>query len=378
MKKLSLAILCFGAAASLLAQGPQMAVPTVGVAKVTVAKNIERRRYTGVVVSPQTVALVPRVAAEIFEVGFAEGGIVTNNQLLYRLDDTRYVAAVKAIEAQIAATKAHLAYAEKNYERLSTLYKKNVSSMDEMDSALSDRDAYRATILQLEANLITAKNDLEYTRILSPITGKIGFNHFTKGNYLTQSSGTLSTIVQLDPIRVRFAISNRDYMELFGNEKTLKQEAKVYLTQADGKAYKHEGKVAFVDNSANRSTDTVQVYAEVANPEYTLLPNSTLTVQMVKRTAEDCTAIQPSAAIRDAKGVYVWVVDASGNAEQRRVVLGNTEPDLQYVLSGLKAGETVVVEGTHKVMAGKPVKTLDEGTGVRASGEPAAKQPAGK
>lgn len=359
MKKLLSAVLCFGAAASLLAQKPAMPTPTVGVAKATAGRNVEKRRYTGVVISPQSVTLVPRVAAELFEVGFEEGDIVTNKQLLYRLDDTRYVAAVRAIEAQIEATKARLAYAQKNYDRLTTLYKKNVSSMDEMDSALADRDSYKATILQLQATLITAKNDLEYTRILSPINGKIGFNHFTKGNYLTPSSGTLATIVQLDPIRVRFSISNRDYMELFGNEKNLKKEARVQLTLADGTAYKQEGTVDFVDNSANRSTDTVQVYAIVPNPDYVLLPNSTLTVLMVKRTAQECAAVLPSAVIQDAKGAYVWVVDPSGKAEQRRVVLGNCEPELQYVVSGLKPGEAVVTEGTHKVMPGLPVKIAE-------------------
>lgn len=357
MKKLLFGLVGIGAFTGIaVAQMPQMPAPLVGVAKAESAQNVERRRYTGTVDSPQRVAVVPRVAAELLEVGFHEGDIVTNRQVLYRLDDTRYVAAVKAIEAQIASTKARLAYAEKNYERLSTLYKKNVSSMDEMDNAMADRDAFRATILQLEANLVTAKDDLNYTRILSPITGKIGFNSFTVGNYLTQASGTLSTIVQMDPIRVRFSISNRDYLELFGTEKALKKDGCVKLALSDGSLYPHEGKVVFVDNRANRTTDTLQIYAEFANPDFRLMPESTVSVNLLKRLTTPCVAVPPSAVLYDNDGAYVWLLDGENKPAQRRVRLGNSEPDKQYVLEGLKAGETVVSKGTHKVMPGVPVK----------------------
>ena len=359
MKTLLLGMTGLGILAGMaFAQMPQMPAPTVGKGRVTKAENVEKRRYTGTVDSPQRVALVPRVAAELEEVGFLEGDIVTNRQVLYRLDDTRYAAAVKAIEAQIVSTKARLAYAEKNYERLSTLYKKNVSSMDEMDSALADRDAFQATIRQLEANLVTAKDDLTYTEIVSPITGKIGFNNFTVGNYLTPSSGTLATIVQLDPIRIRFSISNRDYLELFGTEANLKKDAVVKLVLADNKPYPEEGRIVFVDNRANRSTDTIQVYAEIANREYRLLPETTVTVNLQKKLSESCTAVVPSAVLYDAQGAYVWVLDGENKAEQRRVKLGNATENLQYILSGLKEGETVVTEGTHKVMPGIAVQAV--------------------
>ena len=351
--------LCALISTSVYGQMPKAPAPLVGVAKVSPAKNVEKRSYSGVTVSPQSVALVPRVAAEILEVGFTEGQIVTNNQMLYRLDDTRYAATVKATAAQIEATKARLVYAVKNHERLTTLYKKNVSSMDEMDAALAERDALKATLMQQEANLITAKDDLAYTRILAPITGKIGLNRFTKGNYLTQASGTLTTIMQLDPIRVRFAISNRDYMTLFQNEANLRKEAVIKLQLANGMAYQLEGKVDFVDNAANRTTDTVQVYALFGNPDYTLLPDSTVTVMLQKRSPADCTAVLPSAVAFDQKGPYVWVVQDDKKAVKRRVVVGNVTDSEQYILDGLKPGETVVVRGNHKVMDGITVQTQE-------------------
>lgn len=352
MKKLAWFVTAATVATLASAQMRQMPTPTVSATKAQAAESIERRRCNGVVVSPERVAVVARVAEELVEVGFKEGELVKKGQLLYRLDDATYAASVKAIEASIAATRAKLSYAEKNFTRLETLFKKNVSSRDEMDAAEAERDALRATVMELEANLTRAKKDLEDTRITSPIDGKIGFNNFTLGNYLTPSCGTLTTIVQLDPIRVRFSISAADYLRLFGSEASARRDAVVSLKLADGSDYGVEGHVAFLDNVANRTTDTVQFYAEFANPDCRLIPQSTLTVELRKREATKCVSVVPSAIVRDAKGAYVWVLDAENKASMRRVVTGPSTEEAQMVLDGLQVGETVVSEGTHKVMPG--------------------------
>lgn len=346
-------------AISLCAQHP-MAVQTVAVDKAQGAENVDKRRCIGSVVSPQRVALVDRVSEELLEVGFKEGDLVRKGQMLYRLNDEPYRAAVQAIEAKIKAVKARLDYAEKNYRRQETLLRRNVASQDEFDSAQTERDARKAELAELEAQLITAKKNLRDTVILSPIDGKIGFNNFTVGNYLTPASGTLATVLQINPIRVRFPLSNADYMNLFGSEAELKKEARVGLTLANGTQYPQEGRVVFVDNVASRSTDTVNIYAEFENADAVLIPGSTINVAVTKRTVLKCVSVISSAIVRDQQGAFVWVVNDQ-KVSKRRVKLGNAVKERQMILDGLEEGEVVVSLGTHKLIEGTSIKIAEAG-----------------
>ena len=355
MKKVLMVASVACMAACAFAQRPNVE-QTVSVDKAKAAESVDRRRCIGAIVSPQRVELVDRVSEELLEVGFKEGDFVKKGQLLYRLNDEPYVAAVKAIEAKIEAVKARLDYAEKNFVRQETLLKRNVASRDEFDAAVTERNARKAELAELEATLITARKNLRDTRILSPIDGKIGFNNFTVGNYLTPGCGVLATVIQTDPVRVRFPLSNADYMRLFGGEKQLKTDALIRLSLADGSAYPTEGTVSFVDNTANRSTDTVTVYADFANPDGVLIPGSTAAVTITKRTVKKCASVVPSAIVRDAEGPFVWLVAKDNTVSKRRVELGVGNAAMQTVLKGVQEGDVVVSRGTHKLFDGAKVK----------------------
>ena len=181
-------------------QAQNMAVPVVGVDKVVAVENMESRRYTGLVMSPSVVNVVPRVSGEILEVGFKDGDIVKKGQVLYRLDPVQYEAAVKNVEAQIAASKARLNYAQNNYNRNEALYDKLAASLDTMESARSALEEEKATLMAAEAELISAKDNLKNTTIVAPMDSLAGVNNFTAGNYITPSSGTLVTLIQISPI----------------------------------------------------------------------------------------------------------------------------------------------------------------------------------
>lgn len=350
---LLLALTC---AVSLLAQMPPS---TVEVSPVTEQESVQSRRYTGVLVSPASVSLVARVSGELMKQGFAEGDTVAAGQLLYQLDDVRYAAMVQASEANIARTEASLRYTKANYERIHNLFEKNVSTLDAMEAALMSYQSDEASLASARANLITAKDDLKNTKIVAPIAGKIGLTKYTVGNYLTPSSGVLATIVQLDPIRLSFAISNRDFLELFGNEKTFRDEAVIQIRLADNTIYEQKATFEFVNNTANRTTDTLNFFASVPNPDFALLPGSSVSVILSKRNAEKQCAIIPSAVMADNDSAFVWVVDAENKVHRRNVTLGNTDGVIQFVATGLEVGERVVTEGTHKVMDGAIVNPVE-------------------
>ncbi len=341
---------------------PARPKPVVEVAKVTMADDVESRRYSGLIKAPAVVQLVPRVSGELLEIGFHDGDFVRKGQMLYKFDPIRYDAEVKSAEAKIAECKARLEYAQTSYDRTHSLYAKQATSKDSMENTLSSLEAYKSAMRAAEANLITAQDDLKNTVITAPMDGVIGVTNYTVGNYITPSSGVLCTINQIDPVRVRFAMSNRDYLRLFGNLEELKKEAHIVLKLADDTCYTELGEVELIDNEANRQTDTIQIYARFANRAKKLLPGSTVSVQLSRRTGERLPAVTPSAIMHDSYNAYVYVLDDKNVVIRRDVTLGSDLGDLVIVKSGLKEGEIVVVDGTHKVTQGgevEPVKQED-------------------
>ena len=318
-------------------------------------ENIKARNYTGHIVSPEVVNIVTRVSGDLTKVGFTNGQEVKKGQLLYKLDPVRFEAAVKSAEARIAEIKAKLAYAESNYNRNSSLYSKQVSSKDTVENAWSTVQALKAELMIAEASLITAKDDLDNTSICAPISGKIGATNYSYGNYLTPNSGTLATIVQASPLRVTFSISTRDFLNTFGNEANLKKDGKVNIVLADNKRYPHEGRFEFINNQANRRTDTVEINMLIDNPDRVLLSGNTVTVELARKTGKKMPAVKLSAIMYDEAGPFVYVVGADKKVAKRSVALGSMLPDKQFVVSGLKKGELVITDGTHKAMPGQEV-----------------------
>ena len=361
------AILIFACAISTVTAQVGRPLPTVADGVVGEAASVEMRRYTGQLVSPSRVELTARVAGELLEIGFEEGDIVKEEQMLYRLDDVRYVAAVEGAKAKIAVSEAgikrceaSLRYTESNYNRINALYEKSVATLDAMEAARmsfhSDQAALaseKAALASARAALITAEDDLKNTRIVAPITGKIGKTNKTRGNYLTSASGVLATIVQLDPMRLSFSISSRDFLTIFGSEENFRKEARVRILLADGSEYPVEGVFEFSNNEVNRTTDTIQFYVSFANKEGKLVPGSSVTVLLQKRSVKKVAAIPLTAIMNDATSSFVYVIDGDGVIQRRNVVMGGISGSQQLIKSGLKPGERIVLDGAHKVRPGE-------------------------
>lgn len=314
------------------------------------------RRYTGLVVSRAVVQMVPRVSGEILKVGFEDGSYVKAGQLLYKLDSTQYEASVKVAEAKITECKAKVEYTQNNFDRMNLLYGTNAASLDSMQNAKSALEANKAALLSAEAELITAKDNLKNTSITAPIDGVVGVTNYTRGNYITPSSGVLITIIQTQPIRVRFSISTRDFLSMFGSFKEITSNASVTLGLADGTKYGEEGVIELLNNEANSKTDAVQVYAQFPNRDFRLLVGSTVVVTLSKKVGRTLPAVTPSAVMHDNNGSYVYVLNEKNVAEKRVVIPGDSNGELQMIESGLAKGERVVVKGTHKVIPGTEVE----------------------
>lgn len=319
-------------------------------------KNVElvadmgEKVFPGRVVAVAQVNVVPQVSGEILEVGFKNGAAARAGDLLYRLDSVKYEAAVKNAEAKVAENKASLGYAELSYTRHLKLVKTRAVSQDAVDNALSARDSARATLAASQADLTSARDDLRHCRIIAPIAGVLGSTQFTEGNYIQKGQGTLVSLIQTSPIRVKFSISNREYLELFrGNMQTLCEEGHVQVMLADGSILTENGTIEYTENAADELTDTVQVYALFPNTTQRLKVGGTVTVTLTSKKGTMRPCVPPTAVLQDVQGPYVWVVQKDGHVEYRPIARGNMIGNKLCVELGLKGGERIVTEGAHKV-----------------------------
>ena len=176
------------------------------------------------------------------------------------------------------------------------------------------------------------------------------------GNYVTPSSGTLVTLIQTAPIRVRFSMSNGEFLELFGaRNRFIRARGHVTLTLADGSEYAEKGEVEYVENAADEMTDTIQVYALFPNAERVLKPGGTVVVTLSSTEPVHCAAVPPNAVVMDMKGAFVWLLGPGDIAEKRYVHRGPIVQGMQTIASGIRPGERVVADGVHKVVKGAKI-----------------------
>lgn len=340
------------------AESPAQPTASVLVEPAVEIAESSTRTIPGRLEAIEEVSMVPRISGNINTIKFSEGDMVKKGQLLYELEDTTYRAQMLAAKAKVEQCKAELNYAKINYDRQKTLEQQQAVSKSTYDDAERLYKLNKAKLAEAEASLLDAENNLSYTRIFAPISGRIGKVTLTAGNYVTPSTGELVDIVQIDPIYANFAISERDYQALFGSLDAMKKKAKIRLKMADDTVYPQEGHVALVDNKADTDTSTMQIWARVPNPEGKLVPGGLVTVMISKVADKKYPAVKLSALMTDAKGNYVYVVGPDNKVQRRDVRLGSMIGNLQTILEGIKPGEIVIVDGTHKAAPGAQVNPV--------------------
>ncbi len=330
------------------------ATVTLPVAVVEQAADPQTKTFPAKVLPLQRVDVTPEVSGDIIEVCFKDGSLVKANDVLYRLMPVRYKSALKNAEARVAECKARKAFADAAYERHTKLSAGAVSQ-NAMDSVKSDRETASAALAAAEAELEVAEYNLKRCQVRTPIDGRTGTTRLTKGNIASPST-PLVTVVQIQPIRVRFSLSNADFLNMFGARgHVISEKGEVSVTLANGVKYGESGKIEYTENIADEATDTVRVYATFPNAHYILKPYASVGVTLRNKDGVKKCSVPPTAVMQDSEGACVWVVGKDGAAEKRRIVRGRLDGERQFVESGLSAGERVVSDGTHKLSPGDKV-----------------------
>ena len=361
-----LLLLAAAAVAAPNAAGPGAKVPPVKVLseRVRQEKNVEVRRYVGHVKAFKSVRLPARVSGTLEKIHFVEGDIVKAGQLLFEIEDATYRAKAQQAAAQVKQAEAQLEYARVDYQRQKDLRATKAVSQAVYEEALRTLRTAEASLANAQAVKLDADTTLAYTKIHAPFTGLIGKAAYSTGNYVTPSGGNLAEIVQLSPIYVCFALSERDYLDMFGNYKNMQKQGIAHYRLADGRSYPHAGYIRLMDNHVDDTTGTITAWSVAENPELQLIPGGFATVMLSNKTAPLMTSVKLSAIMADANGNYVYVVK-DGAIDKRYVKLANSIGSRQFIASGVQPGEIVVTDGTNRVQPGSPAEAVFSGAAAR-------------
>ncbi len=335
--------------------------PGVVLHRVEKADLAVSREYLGRVEPLQTVDLRPQISGTIHTVHFKEGSLIAEGDLLFTLDDREFKTSVALRKAELAKAEANFDRASKYKNRLQAADSRSVSASD-MDMAESDVLQAKAEVQQAKAALQLAQINLGYTKITAPISGRAGKAFFTKGNYVTPSNTMpLTTIVQTDPIRVTFALPDREYLnqlEAFRNPESTVYDASITL--ANGKAYSKKGARDFENNEMDKKTGSITVSLRFENDQGALVPESMVRVQVRPAKSAIVPVIPQEAIMADREGDFVYVVDDENRANPVRIVLGESVGKVCEVVSGLEGGEKIVLLGLQALHPGMVVAPLPE------------------
>lgn len=319
-----------------------------------------KKNFIGHVEAINSVDLRPQVTGYVEKVLFQEGSLVKEGDILFVIEQKRYLATLELREAELASAKANLVKTERDYKRQKSLSSQNYASKATLDTSESNFLQAKAAVKQAEANLELAKIDMGYTEIKAPFTGYIGKALVTEGNYVNASTQTLARIVQTDPIRVAFSVTDKDILDMRAKNKMVAQGKDSPITSElilpNGKRLVNHLKSRFTNNEIDTTTATIAIYAEYSNEENWLIPGAYVQVLLGDKESKLATLIPQAAVAQDEHGNYVMVVNKDSIAEQRRVVLGDVMGDKQIVKSGLNDDDKVIIQGLQKVRTGQKVK----------------------
>lgn len=297
---------------------------------------------------------------------YTEGAVVKAGQKMFQMDRKPFEAALQSAKGQLAQQQARLSVAEATLARVKPLTEKNALSKKDLDDAVGQQQQAQAAVFAAQGEVQTAKLNLSYTTLSSPLAGLSSFAKKQEGSFLAPGeSGLLTYVAQLDPIWVNFSISENELLKF--RDEIAKGRLKfpprslfeVEVRLADGSVFPNLGRISFADPSFSKETGTFLVRTELANPKGELRPGQFVRAHVKGAVRPNGILIPQRAVLQGAKGHYVWIIDKDGKAEKREIEAGDWQGDNWFINHGLNAGERIVVNGAIRVSPGAALKIVD-------------------
>lgn len=331
----------------------------VEVAKTTEEDIFAQTESVGRIEAKYSVDVVARINGWLQKRYFQEGAFVKKGQTLFLIQPNEYQIAVSQAQAAVRQSEAALINAQKELKRAQELVKNDFVSKSYYDQALATRDQNKASLDVNRANLAAAKLNLSYTKITSPVDGKVGKIMITEGNLVNAQSGALTKIVSTSPIYAYFNIKSEDYLKFMkNNDKNTSNQfenMEVKIKLSDGAEYKEKGKLEFVNNEVDPTAGTIALRATFENKDRLLVPGDFVNVTAIAKKPTRVVLV-PQVAVSDStNGSYVWVVDDKNQAQQKFIKIANQQGESWIVTEGLEPGETVITAGFQRLRPGAAV-----------------------
>ncbi len=329
--------------------------------------------FVGRLQAEDDVKIQAKVTGYLKEWHFREGDMIKKGDLLYEIDPKQYEADLSKAKAGLASAEAEVTVGNRNYARGKELLPKGAISASEMDRLEASKLQADADLEGAKAQLEAAEVDLSYTRITAPIDGRIGRSAFSPGDLIGPDSGTLTSLVSIDPMKALFQVSEAIY--LARSAEVAKQEADgnvvpklvVQLELTDKSIYPETGEVDYLANRIDENTGTIEVRAAFPNPKGLLRPGQYVRV-IVAAPFDIDTIMLPQAAVQaDQQGSYVFTVGPDNKVARKNIQVGQRVESNVVVEKGIEPGEKVIVAGVQKVRPGQVVKATSRAAGKAAT-----------
>ncbi|MCX7365468.1 MAG: efflux RND transporter periplasmic adaptor subunit [Alphaproteobacteria bacterium] len=348
----------------------------VGVVQLAPADVNLPLQYAGRVAGFRSVEIRAQVGGILLKREYTDGATVKQGDVLFRIDPRGYEATVARATAQVAQAQATVVQTEENFERVQDLVARGVGTKKSLEDATAARSQGQATLQAAQADLQTARLNLEYTVVKAPISGPTGLTSPPEGTLVQAQQTLLTTLTQTDPAYVLFNITDTELRSLQEVSKSGKtpltlEDIPVQLRFGDGTIFPREGKIDTRSRTVDVRTGTIQVRAVFSNEDSGILPGQFVRVNLLGVTMSNALLVPKPAISQGPQGAFVYVLDANETAQIRPVRLDREVPTGWIVREGVKAGDRIVVDGIIRVRPGAKVKP------VPAATPPVAPQPAG-
>ncbi|MFK0334813.1 efflux RND transporter periplasmic adaptor subunit [Rhizobium sp. NPDC090275] len=320
-----------------------------------------KHEFVGRVEALNAVDIRSRIDGFVDQRLFEEGAVVDEGQALFKIDSRALEIALADANANLARAKATLLDAERQMVRNQSL--NQTVARATIEQSETARDTAAANLQSAEAAVKQAELNLSYSRIVAPLKGRIGIAAFSPGSFITTASPALARVVQMDPVRVVFSVSDRsllDLREAAGNvsKDELAQRYQTRLRLSNGQIYPQNAPIAFLGNEVDEGTGTLAVRSVFPNSDFLLIPGQFVTVVVSETARKERPTVPLGAVQQDREGKYVMLVTPDKKAEVRRISVSEQREGSWIVEDGLKGGESVIIEGLQNVAEGSTVEII--------------------
>lgn len=348
-----------------------MMMPPVNakVAVVTEEEIENTKNYVALVEAINSVDVVAKVSGSLDKVNFEEGSLVKKDDALFVIDKEQYQANYDLAKAQLESAEANLTRAERDYNRQKQLSAKNIASKATFDAAESAYLQAKASVSQAKAQLDLAAIDLKNTEVKAYIDGRIGKTQVTVGNFVNAFGKALARVVQIDPIRIAFSVTDKEFLEIQHlAERDAIGDMTINIELPDGDILHERLDQFFISNEINMGTATIAVYADVKNEKHYLKPGAYVNISITADKKKRGIIIPETAIVQSDNVTFVYVVDENNVAKMRSIKLGEAFDGKQVIVSGLTPGERVLISGLANRMLrdGALINVLNETSDTKA------------